>query len=235
MTCPQCVGAADFFDERVARRELKRLRRKGPSSTTRHLLDALAADVPGRSVLDVGGGVGALQLGLLQAGAVRATNVDASPAYQAAARDEAERRSVMDRLSLRTGDVVELAPEIEVHDVVTLDRVLCCYPDLDALLEVTTVRARRVWAAVFPREHLLVRIGGWLLNLVQRLRRHPFRIYLHGTERIEAAIRERGFRERSRARTFLWDARVFERVEESERVGDLDQDRAEAGERRDGT
>lgn len=234
MTCPHCVGAADFFDEKTARRELKRLRKRGPPRTTGHLLDALGEEVPGASILDVGGGVGALQLGLLEAGAARVLNVDASPAYQAAAREEARRRGLEDRLDFLAGDVVELAAGIEVHDVVTLDRVLCCYPDLDGLVEVTADRARRLWAAVFPREHLGVRLGIRLLNLFQRLRGHPFRIYLHGTERIEGAVRARGFHERGRKSSFLWDVRIFERTTASDGLTEFGEEGTEPSERGDG-
>ena len=45
------------FDDRVARRELRRYRRRGPAKTTRMLLDALVTDsARGRTFLDVGGG-----------------------------------------------------------------------------------------------------------------------------------------------------------------------------------
>lgn len=233
MTCTHCVGAADIFDEKTARRELKRLRKRGPSRTTGHLLDALGEEVPGASILDVGGGVGALQLGLLEAGAARALNVDASPAYQAAAREEARRRGLEDRLTFLAGDVVELAAGIEVHDVVTLDRVLCCYPDLDGLVEVTAERARRLWAAVFPREHLGVRLGVRLVNLFQRLRGHPFRVYLHGTERIEKAVRTRGFREQTRRSSFLWDVRIFARATDSEPHPEFGEESTESAQRGD--
>jgi magnesium-protoporphyrin O-methyltransferase len=164
--------------------------------------------------MDVGGGVGALQLGLLEAGAARALNVDASPAYQEAARDEARVRGLTGKLTFRTGDVVELAPDIEPHDVVTLDRVLCCYPDVAALVDATAARAVRLWGAVLPRETWYMRLWMGVINAFQRLRRHPFRVYVHDV----AAVRERmaghGFGLVRESRTTCWEVWLFERGRE---------------------
>ena len=90
MSCCQCQGIQMLFGERVARRDLRRYRRKGPIRTTRILIDALQAeDIVGATLLDIGGGVGAVSNELLSAGAARATVVDASPAYLHAAQMEA--------------------------------------------------------------------------------------------------------------------------------------------------
>lgn len=79
-------------------------------------------------MLDVGAGIGALSFELLAAGAERVTAVDAAPAYLAAVREEAGRRNVSDRLNLVLGDFVSVAGEVMPADVVTIDRVVCCYP-----------------------------------------------------------------------------------------------------------
>jgi magnesium-protoporphyrin O-methyltransferase len=212
VTCAHCLGARDVFDRRTARRDLKRLRRRGPARATRRLLDALIdRDVRGAAVLDVGGGVGALQLGLLEAGAARALDVDASPAYQEAARSEAERRGFAERVAYVAGDLVELAPEIEPHELVTLDRVLCCYPDLDALVRLTAGRARRLWGAVLPRERWWIRLGVWAVNLGQALRRHPFRTFVHPVARMRRILADEGFEPVFSDETLVWQVWVFER------------------------
>ena len=209
--CAQCQGIQDQFGERMARRELRRYRKRGPTGTTRTLLDALADEgVRGSSFLDVGGGVGVIQHELMEAGAASGTAVDASPAYVEAARAESERRGFADRVSHVLGDVVESAPDLTEADFVTLDRVVCCYPDMATLVDVSAARANRVLGLVYPRAHKRhVRIGLAAINLVQRLRRHAFRVFAHPTEAVDARVRSFGFTPRFRATTFVWQVVVY--------------------------
>lgn len=212
MTCRHCVDAADFFGSSVARHELARYRRSGPSRSTRLLLEGLAREgALAGHLLDIGGGVGTLQHEFLDAGGDRVTGVDASPAYQGAALEEARRRGTAERVSMVLGDAVELADDLPEADVVTLDRVLCCYPDMPALVKVSAGRARGAWGVVFPREHWVVRVGVALINLYQRLRRKEFRVYLHGPDRIAAEAVRMGLRPAWSSRTLLWEIRVFRR------------------------
>jgi len=213
VTCRHCQDAADFFGRRIASREQRRYRRRGPSRSTRILLDSVCSQgVAGATFLDIGGGVGAVQQELLAAGAAEGIGVDASPAYLEAARAEARERGTLHRIRFLGGDAVELASELPEVDVVTLDRVLCCYPDLPALVEVSCTRAGRIWAAVVPRERWWVRLGGRVLNALQALRGDAFRLYLHGLPRIEAAVAAHGFEAVAAKRTLLWEIRVFTRV-----------------------
>ncbi|MDT8341330.1 MAG: class I SAM-dependent methyltransferase [Longimicrobiales bacterium] len=212
MTCAHCMEAADFFGDRMARHELKRFRRRGPTRSTRLLLDALAdEEVRDARLLDIGGGVGAVQHVFLERGGAEVTGVDASPAYLAAAGAESARRGTADRVRHLEGDAVELAAALPDADVVTLDRVLCCYPDMPALVDASAARARRAWGVVFPRETWWVRAGVAAINLAQRLRRKAFRVYLHGPDRIEARAVGHGLRTDYRGRTLLWEVRVFRR------------------------
>jgi magnesium-protoporphyrin O-methyltransferase len=211
MTCAHCRDAAtDVFNSKLARRELKRYRRRGPLETTEVLLDAVRAEgVKGRTVLDIGGGVGAIQHELLAAGAERVLNVDASPAYQETVRREAEARGTLQRIEFYAGDFVEVAPALPVADFVTLDRVLCCYPDVRALVGASAGRARLLWGAVFPRETRFMRFGMRVINLVQRLRRSAFRMYNHTRAEVEEELRARGFERRVHRQTMLWQVMVW--------------------------
>ncbi|MBI3742371.1 MAG: class I SAM-dependent methyltransferase, partial [Chloroflexi bacterium] len=124
-----------FFDENEARVDLEDYRANGPQKETRMLLDAiLARGVEEKTLLDIGGGVGAIQHALLNAGAVSAVNVDASSAFLRAAKEEAERHGHADKIAFHHANFVELAPSIAPADVVTLDRVICCYHDMVALV-----------------------------------------------------------------------------------------------------
>jgi len=200
------------FDDKRAAKDLRRYRRKGPDKTTRLLLEALGAeDIRGAALLDVGGGVGVVHHELLAAGAQSAVQVDAAAPYLRAARAEAERRGHAGRVTFRHGDFVALAPEIAAADVVTLDRVICCYPDMEQLVAASASRARRLYGAVFPRETRLVRAALALGNLALRVRRSAFRAYLHPPAAIDAAVRRQGLRLRSVRDTLLWRVAVYAR------------------------
>jgi len=94
---------------------------------------------------------------------------------------------------------------------VTLDRVICCYPDMEALVAASAGKARQVYGAVFPRERLGVKVVAALGNIVCRLRGDPFRSYIHSVTAIDAAVRRQGFTLRSAANTFLWRVAVYAR------------------------
>jgi magnesium-protoporphyrin O-methyltransferase len=133
------------FDAGVASKDLRRYRRRGPTPPTRRLLDAIRAQgVRGATLLDIGGGVGAIQHELLADGAGHATAVDVSTAYLEAAGSEHARRGTSDRFERVAGDFVALCPDLAPADIVTLDRVLCCYPAMEDLVAASAARARRL-------------------------------------------------------------------------------------------
>jgi predicted TPR repeat methyltransferase len=202
-----------MFGERTARRDLERYRRQGPSKATAELLGALRAEgVEGASVLDIGGGVGMVQHELLEAGADRATGVDASRAYLRAAREEAERRGHAARMAAHEGDFVELADSVAPADVVTLDRVICCYPDMEALVGRSADRALRLYGLVHPRDAWWTRLGFRALNLGLRIARRPFRAFVHPVAAVDAVTREHGLELRLRRSAGpVWQVALYAR------------------------
>ena len=153
MACSHCRGVEKIFDQGTAERDLKAYRARGPSTTTRLLIAALeAAGIADLTLLDIGGGVGAIQHELLQDGARNAIAIDASSAYLHAAKQEAERQGHIDRIAYHQGDFVELAPQLPQADIVTLEKVICCYPDMRALVGLSSARAGKLYRVVFPRD-----------------------------------------------------------------------------------
>jgi hypothetical protein len=208
--CGHCRDAEGFFGARTARKDLRRYRRKGPLASTRLLVVRLAGQgVEGATLLDVGGGVGAVQHELFAAGLRSAVQVDASTAYLEASRQEAERRGHEARVEYLYGDFVELAPGVAGADLVTLDRVICCYPELEPLLEASLAKAGRGLGLVYPRERRGTGVAFFLVNLWLRIRRSAFRVYLHPVRDVEALARRRGFRRVAEGRTFLWRVEVY--------------------------
>ncbi len=211
--CSHCRDAEGFFSGRMARRELRRFHRKGPSRPTQLLLDALVEEgVEDRTLLDVGGGIGALQHELFSRGLREATHVDASTSYLERSREEAQRKGHAERVTYLYGDFVELAPGVSEADLVTLDRVICCYPHVEELLDASAGRTGRVLGLVYPRERFGSRVAMWLLNLWFRIRRSAFRVYLHSPGRVERFLEEAGFQRRRAARTFLWRVETYVRT-----------------------
>ena len=211
-TCCHCQDAGDFFTDRRARKELKKYRKKGPDKSTRLLLQGLAShDVSGDSVLDIGGGVGILQHELVELGAAEVHSADASQAYLDASRAEAERRGYADRASYTFGDFVDVAEEIPDVDIVTLDRVVCCYPDMPALVSASASKARSVYGLVFPRERWPVRLVIAWINLFNVLKRTAFRVFIHPHDEIDRKIRSFGFERRYSAKTFVWQVAIYAR------------------------
>jgi len=213
MSCRQCQGFEDMFDERTVSRELTHYRAKGPDRTTRMLIGALKKEgIQDLSLLDIGGGVGAIQHALLEAGVQNAVDVDASQAYIQAARAEALRRGVAERISFQHGDFVELAGQIPPADIVTLDRVICCYPDMEKLVSLSAARARKLYSLVFPRDTWWLRIGFVLMNFFYQLRRNPYRAFMHPTRAVEALLHGSGFKRLYYHRTLIWQVVVYSRT-----------------------
>jgi len=207
-----CDGFASIFDEATARRDRDRYRRDGPDRTTRLLLELLTPyRSAGSSVLDVGGGIGIVDLELLHAGAGHATLVDASTAYLAVARDEARRAGVLDRIEFVEGDFVRRASSIDRADVVTLDRVICCYPDMEALVAESAGRARTAYGIVLPRDRRSTRWAVALTNAWYRLRRKAYRGFVHSTARVDEIAAANGLRLRADRQTWFWRVAVYDR------------------------
>lgn len=208
--CPQCLGIEREFDAEWARRDLRDYRRRGASKSTRLLTDELIRQgVVGTTVLDIGGGVGAILHALLDAGAARASAVEASTAFVRASAEEAERRGLADRIEHRLGDFVSLAKDIPAADIVTLDRVVCCYRDAASLVAASAGRARRLYGLVYPRRAWWLRIGFALGNIVLRLRGSLFRVFLHPTESVEGVLGRMGFRRVFHSGRGMWQVAVY--------------------------
>jgi magnesium-protoporphyrin O-methyltransferase len=202
-----------LFNDRAARRELAAYRRNGASGSTLALLNAIRGEgVEDATLLDIGGGVGVIGSELLGAGAASLLDVDASRPYLAAARSEMERRGFADRATFRYGDFVELAGSVDSADVVTLDRVVCCYDDWEALVGRSTERARRLYGLVIPRDRWWMRASVSAIRAVARLFRQPFPLHVHPEHAIHERIRREGFELIFARQGIAWQTRLYRRA-----------------------
>ncbi len=210
MSCSQCQGIEDLFDKNLVSKELALYRLKGPDRTTRMLVEELKKDaLSGWSLLDIGGGVGAVEHALIEAGIDQATDVDASSAYLSAAKEEAGRRGLVDRIHFQHGNYIDLAPQIAEADIVTLSRVVCCYPDMERLVGLSAAHAKKLYGLVYPRDTWFVRFGVWIVNLLFRLQRKPFRTFVHSTQAVDEIVRQHDLQPQYSAKTLLWQVVVY--------------------------
>ena len=209
---PCDCGCANVFSSREAEGDLKRYRRSGPDSTTKALIEAVVAEgIEGATLLDIGGGIGAIAFELLDAGAASAQSVDATEAYIDVERQEAARRGVADRVTPRVGDFVALAPELEPADIVTLDKVVCCYLDMPALVARAADRSRRLVGLVFPRETWWNRVAARFIDAWSWLTRSPVRWRLHKPADIDQVLAGAGFERHDVSRDFIWHVVLYRR------------------------
>ncbi len=210
--CATPNGLDAMFNESIARGEAETYFKKGIDKRTRLVVDAVAAQgIAGASVLEVGSGVGGLHLELLKAGAARATSVDLSPAYLDAAKRIAARLGYEGVIDHRLLDFARQADEVDVADVVVMNRVVCCYPHMRALVTSAADRTRQILALTFPRDTWWMRFGGVLLNTWMRLARSAFRFYLHSPAEIIATVKEAGLTTVFQKRSGPWNIAVFRR------------------------
>ena len=212
MSCCHCEATELHFGEAHAEEDLRRYRRSGPDKITRILLDGLRdQNLDGATLLDVGGGIGVIPHELLARGVTAATLVDAASSYLTAAEGEAERRGHRGRFNFVHGDLVQLAGRLHQADLVTLDRVVCCYPDLEPLVTASAAKARRWYALSYPRDRWYVRLGNAFENWCRRRRANDFRTYVHPERRIHELLLAAGLDRRFYRGTLTWRAAVYVR------------------------
>lgn len=204
------------FDADEARRDLLAYRENGAEGTTKRLIDVLVAEgIDGASLLDIGGGVGVVQLELLKAGIATSMDVDASRPFLQVAEAEAEELGFKGRTAYRYGDFVALADEVEAADVVTLDRVICCYPDVHSLVSSSARHARRLYALVYPVDRWWIRSMGRVMNFFTMLSRSDYRMYVHSQALVDRLIRDAGLEPHYRHAGVMWQTVIYARPQES--------------------
>ncbi len=213
---PRCCSTSaygEFFDEKLARRDAEGYRTSGLKGAGKRLVELIAArGVDGADVLEVGGGIGALQLELLQRGASHTTNAELSPAYEGQAVALLEERALTQRVDRRIVNIATDPDVVQPADVVLLHRVVCCYPDYERLLGTAARKARRLVAFSFPPDHVGTRAAIFVLNLWPRIRGCDFRSYVHPEREMLAAVERKGFRIVSRERSGIWRIALLERA-----------------------
>ncbi len=210
MGCCSHGGYERIFGAGTARRDLRRYRRRGLARDAREAVSFLRrSGVEGATVLEAGGGIGAVQVELLEAGAARAVNVELSREYEAAAAELLAERGLAGRAERRFGDFTSL--ELEPADAVVMCRVVCCYPDYERLVGTAARRAGRALVFTHPPDGRLSDAVVLVGNLLLRLLRQEFRLYAHPVGAMRAVAAAQGLRHVETRGGRIWRAECFER------------------------
>jgi len=213
MPCNCCEMENNTFGEDEAKANLKDYRKRGPANQTKLILEAVRSlGLKNASLLDVGGGIGTIHHELLKDIANEATHVDASSAYLKVATEEAKRVGHEAQVKFIHADFTDVADQLPQVDVVTLDRVVCCYPNMQALLKAASSKSRVAIALTYPRDVWWTRVVARIGNFVQRIRKDPFRMFVHPVDEMEALLNGEGLKRMSTRRLFVWEMSLYQRA-----------------------
>jgi 2-polyprenyl-3-methyl-5-hydroxy-6-metoxy-1,4-benzoquinol methylase len=205
MDCCDPRGYRDVFGPRFARHVASRYRRRGLDRTATRMVAYLAErGVDGASVLEIGGGVGEIQIELLRRGASTSTNLELVDTYDAEANALAGAAGVSDRMTRRQLDIAAAPEAVGVHDIVVMHRVVCCYPDYEKLLRAAADHASRFLVFSHPPRNWISRLAVGAENLGIRIFGGSFKSYTHPPQAMVAVAEGRGMRAEFRERGAIW-------------------------------
>lgn len=203
--CCSPKGYRWIFSERSARAEAKRYRSGGLDSTSRRIVEFVKAQgIEGRTVLEVGGGIGAVQLELLKAGASRAVSVELTPTYEEVALELAKEAGLADRVERKVMDFAQANGQVEAADIVVMNRVICCYPDMPKLAGAAADHTRQLLVMSFPRNAVWMQVGLGIANFFFWATRREFHVFLHAQPGIIATAEQHGLAPILDQRGVLW-------------------------------
>ena len=206
------AGYDETFGDRFVRRVSRRYDRHGLDRTQRRIVAFLAdRGIEGASVLEIGGGIGEIQIELLRQGAEHVTNTEISRSYEPQAETLLREAGLQDRVTRRFIDIAEQPDAVAEADVVLLHRVVCCYPDYERLLGAAGSHARRLVVFSHPPARLWIRLFMGGENLIRRMRGNGFRTFVHSPRAMTSVMEREGFRLRYRHRGVFWNVVGFER------------------------
>jgi 2-polyprenyl-3-methyl-5-hydroxy-6-metoxy-1,4-benzoquinol methylase len=210
VSCCAREGYDEFFGTKQARRDARRYRRRGLDRAARWIAETMKErGVAGATVLEPGGGVGAIEIELLKAGAAHSTVVELSAGYDEEARELAREAGVEDRIERRHGDFA--ANGVPRVDVVVMHRVVCCYPDYERLLDAAAKRAQRILVFTHPPQNPLAVLAFGAVNLLMSVRGKEFRAFVHPPEELVEVVRRNGLEPFARKRLGFWRGVAFAR------------------------
>jgi magnesium-protoporphyrin O-methyltransferase len=210
----QTKEIAETFDE-LAHDRCCKYKSNGLTASTDVLLALLVENgLVGKTLLDIGCGTGFFALETLRQGASSCIGVDLSSAAIHEANEFAKESGLQDRARFEVANAA--STQHPSSDIVVMDKVLCCYPDADSLLKTASTSSNRLLGFVVPRDEGLMkpfmRVGIRLINLVERMRKTGFRLYLHPLRSFDKLLVYNGFQRSSKAKSRFWLVFLYKRT-----------------------
>ncbi|NQT61338.1 MAG: methyltransferase [Candidatus Marinimicrobia bacterium] len=208
--CEHCEATEGVFGTEKASRDLKRYLRKGADKTTELMLRSIReAKLNNVQLLDIGGGIGVLHHELFKDTINRAIHVDASAAFIGTARKQDLEHGREELVDYFHGDVVDLGDKLSISQIVTLDRVICCYPDWESLIRVTAEKAEGLYIFSIPRGRWFVKMVIGIENMIRRVRGDAFRAFVHSSQKLDLVLGEMGFKRLRVQGTLSWEVFTY--------------------------
>lgn len=210
-----CCRATDIqFDKKGAENDLRRYRKHGPDETTNLLLEGVReTDLSNGTLLDIGGGIGVISHELCSTTIDQVHLIDIASSYLEVAQKEADHRGRRDKFTIIHGDFVEKCDRLPVADVVMLDRVVCCYPEVRPLVLKSAEKCRKLYGISYPKYHWFIRAANRLKNWFRKLGGNRFRTYIHPEKLIHKLLAESGFERAFDRSTLIWRVNIYRRKE----------------------
>lgn len=212
MTCCQNNIIEEQFDKKRVAKKLNIYHSKGIGKETGVLVNSIKSlGIGGYSLLDIGCGFGLIGIELLRSGLSAVQNVEASSSYLEAAKTESEKENLIDKTNYIHGNFVDIAREVSSADIVTLDKVICCYNELERLIKLSCEKSLKYYGVIYPRDNWWVRTSAMFENLLRIIKGNTFRFFVYPTETVDNLIEEQGLRKVYYKATMIWQIVIYSR------------------------
>jgi len=213
-SCANGVGAnsiGDFFSKE-ARNFLKRSKRRGLEKSQKNLVEGLSkAGISDKSILEIGCGVGYLHSRLLLGGARSAFGVDISEEMLRLAKMYMKELGLEDKTDYLQGDFAEISEAVKPSDILILDKVICCYPEVENLVEKSIAKTKSIYAFTLPRDAWWVKSGMTVVIRFLKLFGSKFHPYFHDHAIVNGRLANNGFTQIYHNQTLAWETYVFQK------------------------
>jgi 2-polyprenyl-3-methyl-5-hydroxy-6-metoxy-1,4-benzoquinol methylase len=209
--CSEDLLEKQFDEEKVASR-VNQYNSKGINKETKILIESLKSmGIDGCSLLDIGCGLGLIGAELLKSGIAKVNNIEASSSYLEAAKTESKKRNLTDKTSFTLGNFVDVAEQTSAADIVTLDKVICCYDELEPLVKSSSDKALKLYGIIYPRDSWWTKAAIGIENLVRKIKGNTFRVFVYPTDKVDNLINEQGLQQVFYKAMMVWQIVIYSR------------------------
>ncbi|MEJ2194998.1 MAG: methyltransferase [Ignavibacteriaceae bacterium] len=209
--CSEDILEKQFDEEKVASR-VNQYNSKGINKETKILIESLKSmGIDGYSLLDIGCGLGLIGAELLKSGIAKVNNIEASSSYLEAAKTESKKRNLTDKTSFTLGNFVDVAEQTSAADIVTLDKVICCYDELEPLVKSSSDKALKLYGIIYPRDSWWTKAAIGIENLVRKIKGNTFRVFVYPTDKVDNLIKKQGLQQVFYKAMMVWQIVIYSR------------------------